>query len=244
MPINSHDSTLNRRTILKGAAWSIPVIALATAAPRAVASGGVDCSEPITVTRSGWTVTSGALATEGSTGWTPAGTADSITAGWIPGSWAVNNEGFLSMDNSLNGAATVVVSHMFEAVAGRLYDVRFDARVGLGSDNTEAHRQVVDVTVGGVSVKKIAVEHGAGYPPAWVGGQSDADLAAAGYAVQPVNGQAAVSYQAPTPYAATANGPVIINYTFSVSSRAAAAWLTNDDIWLSAPTVEDRGCTS
>ncbi len=40
-----HDSRMDRRTIVKGGAWSMPVIVAAVAVPMAVASGQDDCSE-------------------------------------------------------------------------------------------------------------------------------------------------------------------------------------------------------
>lgn len=48
-----------RRTIVRGAAWSVPVIAMASAAPRAAASGPIDPGPPPPLALNGWVLVTG-----------------------------------------------------------------------------------------------------------------------------------------------------------------------------------------
>ena len=77
---------IDRRTVVKTAAWSVPVIAMAVAAPLAAASTPPDPAEPnacVAVPTGAFTVVGGNLVSNGSTGSSP--TSDGrFGTGWTP----------------------------------------------------------------------------------------------------------------------------------------------------------------
>lgn len=133
MPENQAERGLRRRTVLKGAAWSVPVIAVASAVPMAAASG--EPVDPcIAVPTGTFIATGGALMEDGAqgipassngffgTGWTPPqkstqnpdGTwsqtnyaVDPTAAGWwqTGGASPSTEVGFLSLDDNDNSAS-------------------------------------------------------------------------------------------------------------------------------------------
>lgn len=219
-----------RRTVISAGAWSVPVIALASATP-AFASSSCPTG-PVAVLRGTFSVTSGALRANqvGLTTW--------------------DATGFMSMaDNSSptsnsspSQPAVVVVSYSFTAVAHASYLVTFGVRGGYSVPNGSSERQslVVEDVQGGTAttLKKVSLAH------ASLGGSTlvtDAVMVANGYdLITPAQGQ--VTFAAPV--AAQAAGPVILRFTFTLAARqGTGSSYGNDDLWLTTPTVALTACS-
>ena len=173
----SHESTAHpsRRTVVTGAAWSVPVIAAAVGASNAVAS--VACVTPV-VASSTWAVPTGSISTGSlESGWTPLDASGSGTppTGYAKtnhhGPWGTLGAGFQSeADNTSSSAQAVVTADFtFSVTSGSSYNLSIVGQVGWGNTtDIQSARQWVDVTASGagsITPLQMAVAH----PDDWVG---------------------------------------------------------------------------
>ncbi|AZZ56874.1 hypothetical protein C5E08_13840 [Rathayibacter iranicus] len=123
-----------RRTLVKGAAWSIPVVSLAVATPAAAASNSFVC--PTVPASSGWTGASGLDGDSGGTGdygWTSDGT-----------SW------WNTKDATRSNYFSYYIEFPFKGVAGHNYNFSWSAFAN-GSGNNVSY-VAYDVLIGGGGV--------------------------------------------------------------------------------------------
>lgn len=180
---NRKGPALDRRTLVRGAAWSVPAVALTTAAPAYANSMDVPaaqrCSEAV-LTRHSWDVLSGQLDTsKRNTGWLVRGSygatgmVSAAEAQWFDGSRSgsgTSNQSdgsFLSFANNgrTDSNAVIRVRHTFQVTGTVTISVQGVAQLGYGNSGTNPQltdRQLLDVTlseVGGrenVPVAKLA----------------------------------------------------------------------------------------
>lgn len=121
-----------RRTLVKGAAWTIPVVSLAIATPAAAASNSFVC--PTVPASSGWTGPSGLEGNSGGTG----------SYGWSGDQW--NN----SKDATQSNSFSYYIEFSFKGVAGHSYNFNWSAYSnGVGGG---ASYVAYDVLIGGNAV--------------------------------------------------------------------------------------------
>ncbi|MGO2748935.1 MAG: hypothetical protein ACTIA6_02655 [Pseudoclavibacter sp.] len=148
-----HDSpSLTRRTVANGAIWTVPIIAMAVAAPAGAASRACpSVNDPST-----WTTT---YSRELPPGARPA-FFNQYGGTYIPLSER-NSESFLSVQDArplAEGDATVTLETTFTPVAGTTYTFTFTAR-GTGG---EARGQTLEILIGGAAVWSGASRAGLG----------------------------------------------------------------------------------
>jgi hypothetical protein len=209
-----------RRTVVRSAAWSIPVIAAAIAAPREGASTPAFICPDISDS-SLWTVASlvsGALG-NGSNRWNTTLT---------PGVHLFQSEA----DNHVQGwgapYAPPRTATTFEAVAGATYTFVFTVRAGYGNNQMSRSRpQRVSVLVGG---QTLWTGNTRASVPEFPGG---AQLPIANNVTTVTAQTYSVNFTAPT------SGPTVFQYQFVVPGAAISANPAgaNDDIWISIPTT-------
>ncbi|AZZ56657.1 hypothetical protein [Rathayibacter iranicus] len=124
---------VHRRTIVKGAAWTVPVVAVAMATPAAAASEAFVC--PTVPASSGWTkpVTSGTSTGPGVYEWSTDGTEWQNTK-----------------DSTKADSFSYYIEFSFKGVAGHSYTFNWSAYAS-GARNT-ANYAAYDVTIGGNQV--------------------------------------------------------------------------------------------
>ncbi|AND17653.1 hypothetical protein [Rathayibacter tritici] len=141
--IPAHDG-FARRTLVKGAAWSIPAVSVAIATPAAAASKDFVC--PTVPESSGWTGASGSDGDSGGTGgygWTTDGT-----------SW------WNTKDATRSDYYSYYIEFPFKGVAGHSYTFNWSASAnGPGNDVSYA---AYDVLIGGGKVYMASTDAGAG----------------------------------------------------------------------------------
>lgn len=199
-------ATVDRRTILKGAAWSIPVVAVAVAAP-AAASSTVTCTTGAqALSLASWSTVAGSLAAWESeySGWGTDVAADTITGTYAGGQHSTL-EGFTSGADSaeqidqggvptINRVSyTVPNSAGAPIFAGALYSASFDINASYGyvGGPTRSERQSLHVSAwqNGVQLAvsgdtKLTLAHQSEWGPAYLTAptaESDADMTAQGY---------------------------------------------------------------
>lgn len=143
---------LGRRRVVAGAAWTIPVLALATAAPLAAASP--EC--PSIATPDGWTVVnSGPLRVNTNPEY------NNRFGGALMPLPTNNANSYLSVqDRVVAQTATVTLSRTFTPVSGVTYTFTFDARVTANLTT----RQLLQVFVGGTSLFYRTTQQAGGLP--------------------------------------------------------------------------------
>ena len=178
--------TLDRRTMLRAGAWSIPVIAVAVSAPRAAASVPAVC-EILPV--GSFVVAGGMLTNNGKTGeiptetglfgtgWTPAKepTGDAVNgyvqtdaavapvpAGWWQGAGVIGDPGFLSLDDhdNLDGADRAPVTVTLRFAAGVQAGTTYQLGLPIYSAAPQNGTQYLDVSVQGAGVDQPSVVQG------------------------------------------------------------------------------------
>lgn len=180
--------TLDRRTLVRGAAWSVPAVTLAAAAPAYAVSPPTTC-RAAAVVRSSWSITSGSLAnSQRNTGWlvrgqySQTGMVSAAEAQWFtgrtgPGTSNQPNGSFLSFANnaSTTGQAVILVRYAFQVTGNASVTVAGVAKLGYGNSGTNpqrTERQMLDVAVvdGSRTVRVAGVAHrrrnGSTYYPA------------------------------------------------------------------------------
>lgn len=227
------DHLLSRRTVVAGIAWSVPVIAVATATPAYAASGpGPVTVLPTTFSKSGGTLTQAAY-----TGFLPTSSATGhAQASYLTGSPAADS--FTSGSDTNGSKATVTALYTFNAVKGAKYSIAVKALTQYGTYNGSTNyseRQSLDATVvqGGTSAKlaSVSVSHTNACT------RSNSTMTNAGYTLQTPS-QGTKEYT--LTYTATATGAVTIQCVFTLDARYSSLLrrnYVNDDMWISAPVV-------
>lgn len=213
---------LSRRTVVAGIAWSVPVIAIATATPAFASSLG-----PVTVLPTTYFKSGGTLIQSSGTGFLPSA-SDYILASKAP-------DGSFTSGSDTNGqAVTITAVYDFDAVKGAKYSISIGviAQYGLYRNSTQySERQSLAASIiqGGTSTKlaKVSVSHTNRCT------NSDSTMKSAGYTLQtPTEGTKTYSLT----YTATATGAVTIQCLFTLDARRSTNY-TNDDMRVSFPVV-------
>lgn len=232
----------SRRTLIIAGAWSVPVIALASATPAFAASNdGSTCPKgPVTVLRGTSGISGTLLASQtGYTGWLPVGPSGNAKGSYVGDPTVA---GFTSgADTATREQVVITASYSFTAVANASYAVAFSVVGGYGSYNNStsySERQSLDVDAirGGstTSLKKVSLVHTNTVR------RTDADMKNGGYTLfAPSAGQQPYT----ATYLATAAGTVTIRYTFTMDRRRTTN-LVNDDLWVTAPVVTLLSCAA
>lgn len=203
------ESTLSRRTVVKGAAWSVPVIAVSAAAP-AMAASVAPCPTIPDFGSFVWAIpASGQL--NPSTGHTGPATVNGVSAA----------ESILDGKTSA-GPATVTVTTTLSLVAGTSYTLSFGVMGrfadGNGSPTTS---QSLAVSVGGSTIYRASTRP-----------QSDPSIA-----VIPTGVNWGTSFMPVTvTFTATATGDIPLVFTFQLPGMP-AGWGGSDDIRVSQPAL-------
>lgn len=225
---------LSRRTVVAGIAWSVPVIAVATATPAFAASQGVG---PVTVLPTTFSRTGGSLTQSTYTGFLPTSSAaNHARASYLTGSPAADS--FTSGSDTNGQAATVTALYTFDGVKGAKYSISLKVLTQYGTYNNSTNyseRQSVDASVvqngSSANLAKVSVSHSNTCT------RSNATMTNAGYTLQTPS-QGTKSYT--ITYTAPATGSVTVQCVFTLDARYSSLLrrnYVNDDIWVSAPTV-------
>ncbi len=226
---------LSRRTVVAGIAWSVPVIAVATATPAYAAS---QPPGPVVVLPTTWSRTgTGTLTQSGATGFLPTGsTAGHATSSYLTGSPVANS--FTSGSDTNGSAATITALYTFNAVKGGKYTVGLKVLTQYGTYNNStsySERQSLDATIvqgsATTTLAKVSVSHSNTCT------RSNTTMTRAGYTLQTPS-QGTKDYTAT--FTAPADGAVTIRCVFTLDARYSSLLRTNrvnDDMWISAPTV-------
>ncbi|SES02472.1 hypothetical protein SAMN05443377_13220 [Propionibacterium cyclohexanicum] len=256
-----HPSRPRRRTIVKGAAWSIPVISFAVAAPLAAASEPQTCdpTKQPTVSPIGYVIAGPGILPEERdlTGWTNTPSAPGPAATQEFHSWGLAQPGFLSegdtsTQNLSDPNTTVTVTYRFTAQKGGVYDLSATVKGAFGGSGDQSARQTLIITANGAGADlahKYTVGGRAG--SWWANGSdpndlssaSDSTLKAAGYTLLGNEGSAEFSGG----FTATSAGTVTVTYAFSLPPRMLqfnTPSNDNDDLWVSQPSALITGCAA
>lgn len=234
-------SGLSRRTLVKGAAWAMPAIVLATAVPRAAASTTVCTPGPVTaVPVAQWTI-AGALATwdAGNTGWLPIGSDPGhAQSSWIAG--ITNDDGFLASADNANTTETVLTAtYSFPVTPGASYSIDVLTSTGAASGAQRAS-QWVQVLAQAGSTTGVIAQVATSSPTVGVAPPS-------GYILQ--NSWDAQKVTRTGVFTAGSDASVgTITYRFTLPGLptprpgAYEPGDVNDDMWVSAPVVTLTAC--
>lgn len=237
---------LSRRTVVMSAAWSVPVIAAAAAAPMAAASTalGATCTVGVVAptARLSWSLTAGTLSTwdRGNTGWTPADASVDLNApnraaqsAWVGDS---TKDGFVSSSDGGTSQTTVVALYTFTPTAGATYELsaRIVSQTAYGTDGT-LYGQWLDADIlQGATTVPLARE---------IVGQTG--VPTSGYSTDLQWGGDKTRTASFT--AATAQ-PVTVRYTFNLppmvdpKPTASSPGQVESDFWIQAPTATVTAC--
>jgi hypothetical protein len=213
---------VQRRTVIKGAAWSVPVIAAAIAVPAHAASANPPCAT-LPTGQVGWTLTD-PLSGRGQ------------SAGAVNSWRTVDGQlGFRQYNDNFyrrtNPAAVNYVTRLratFDAVAGTEYVFTFRL-LGNSANSPENIVSTMGVVVGGATLQTFSTQ-----PAAAPGTQVP---------MGPVNATTGsqvytVSWTAPT------SGMTTFDYIFTMYPVGTQQITYNDDIWVSLPQIsQPAGCT-
>lgn len=204
---------ITRRTIVQGAAWSVPVVAAAVATPLAAASAAI-C--PALAPASAWTwqvPATGTLRTQVN------GQASART-GANGGELYVSHEA-----QPGTGAMTITASTTLAVVAGTTYDLSFFFGSNYGGLNTAVStRSAVSLTVDGANLFWGSTRPIAGNTTI------PNNTAASGY----------TNYGSTTAsFSADATETIVVTYTF-VSTATSATQPNGDDIAITVPVITCR----
>lgn len=201
----------SRRTVAKGAAWSLPV--LAVGAPALALRASYICP---TLPQSGWSTTltsgsvSGAVGTGGSgwvTNWNSNPPIGSATYAFTSG-----------LDNSSTSATAVVTTTIQIPVeSGVNYSFStLNIGAGYGNNNSSTSAgQSISVAIGGVTMFSSST-------------RGDGALTIGSRQNYSTNGST---------YTAAANGTIAVTFTFTLAARSASGATTSDDIVIALPTL-------
>lgn len=243
MLLNENKNETTRRNVVKGAAWSVPVIAAAVAAPAASASLAEACvNGPASVLALGWT----------STGTLNSNWAGATTTGWIgmfsgsAGGDATENvtgltSGFLSQDDndSSTDPATVTMQVQVPVIDGATYTFNLDTAVGFGNpggfDGSARQSMILDVVhpnSDSGTLLKLSVQH-------WNAvniSPTDSQAAVDGFVLQDQSSTVTRSLS----FTAAGTGTAILQFQFTIQPKIG----TNraDDIAVGIPTTLTQTC--
>lgn len=134
---------LSRRTVVAGIAWSVPVIAVATATPAFAASPGIG---PITVLPTTFSKSGGTLTQAGGTGFLPAnGSSGHAAFDYIPGTAPAGS--FTSGSDTNGSAATITAQYTFNAIKGATYSIALTVTTQNGTPSGQSERQRLSAIV-------------------------------------------------------------------------------------------------
>ena len=247
--MSQNENATTRRNIVKGAVWSMPVIAVAVAvaAPAASASNGTEVcvNGAVSALALGWTK-EGALVSN----W-----GEETTTGWFgsfsdsPGGNATKNgsgvvNGFLSQDDndSATSTATVTMQVQVSVIDGATY--MFDLKTGVGfgipggSDGSARQSMVLNVVQPNSSsdtLLKLTVNH-------WAAAAivpSDADMRADGYVLQD---QSSTEERKGLTFTAQGTGTATLEFTFTIQPRIGDN--RTDDISVEIPATINQICAA
>lgn len=239
---NGSAPKIQRRTVLKAGAWSIPVIAAATAVPLSAASTAACVDGPVDVTALSWT----------SVGQLESNWTNQTTTGWIgsfrgaAGGDATENvtaltDGFLSQDDndSATEVATVTATVTLAVVDGAQYTLTLGTAVGFGNPggfNGSARQSLVlDVLQPDASsseLLKLSVSH---YDAPTIT-PTDAQMGADGYILQE---QSTLQNRALS-FTASGTGTATLRFSFTIQPKIGAN--RTDDISVGIPRVTSQVC--
>lgn len=258
-----------RRELTLGAAWTMPALAVAAAAPAHAWSPGRPCpsiqppaaaANNTTATGlTGWTTALGSLApgsTTYATNWIYQPPTSSVAgaprwSGWVFQSWRDN----LAAAGDTGAADTFnTLSRTFSVESGTRYCFTFQIRGGWGNNEEAAGSspQYIDISIGGTTLYRSSTRgtgHGgnpAGYP--WLNTTASA-----------TNNSGTVAFLAPTTacfsYDATSTGPVTLTMRLGLRPRTRTSpvpsgknWnVGTDDLMVGIPTIScsdlTKACT-
>lgn len=252
--LSASDSGIDRRTVLKTTAWSVPVIAVAVATPLAAAS--VTTPTACTVVPVGeYVVAGGALSDNGAlgtvptqngyfgTGWTPAKapTGDATNgyvqteaavaptpASWWQGGGEINEPGFLSLDDHDNaaGASSDPVTVTLRFAAGVAAGIAYQFALPIYTSASYLGTQHLDVSIAGSGVSLPNAVQG------YVGNMTASEVPAE-LSTYP----AFAASQTPTvSFTPTSDGTVLFTYTFTLA-HVISGQRQNADMLVQAPQV-------
>lgn len=205
-------SGISRRTLVKGTAWAIPVIAVATAAPSSTASTA--CTVPVPAW-SAWSHSTTGSFTSGTCGGTQPG-ADGMFWQWCDASTTSNYV--------LRKCATVSMA------AGKTYSITFTTQANRSNPLPDSPANLV-FTIGGSQVW-------AGYTVGSTGKSGTPGGTNANRLTTAANGSNYTKQTWTVTYTAATTGSVTICYTWTAFQRNATnGSASTDDIATSLPTI-------
>lgn len=248
---------IDRRTVIKAGAWSLPVIAVAVATP--LASASVTSPEAcVVIPVGGFQVLGGTLSSNGSvgssptadgnfgTGWTPAKapTGDAASgytqtdfavaptpASWWQGGGEVNEAGFMSLDdhNNTDGAAQTPVTVALQFAVEVTAGTTYQFMLPIYTAAGHLGTQHLDISITGAGVMLPGAVQG------YAGNKaiSIEDPALSAYPAFAASQTPSVSF---TP---TSTGTVLFAYTFTLAYVTGGA-RQNADMLVQAPQL--LGC--
>lgn len=171
---NTHvQNGLDRRTVLKAAAWSVPVVSVAVATPLAAASGPVlTCPLLTTAQFSAWNANVTGQIGDAGTG-TNTANGWGATVYWAGPAFPSNGSGFLSIENNLarnttdeTPLASFTIESFVTVEPGLQYQLSFSALGDYANKSADADRryQQVEFLVDDVVVWADATEAVNGLP--------------------------------------------------------------------------------
>ncbi len=218
---------LSRRTVVAGIAWSVPVIAVATATPAFAASQGVG---PVTVLPTTFSKSGGALTQAGGTGFLPAdGSSGHATFDYIPGTAPAGS--FTSGSDTNGSAATITAFYTFNAIQGATYSIALTVTAQNGSPAAQSERQrlsAIATQSGAVSGSIVTLT----IPHTNTQRTRDSRIPS-GYKFQAAGTTQTYTLSS---WKAAQTGAVTIQCTFTLDQRAARNTVS-DDIRVSVPVV-------
>lgn len=219
MPKDQQTETLprrgiQRRTVIKGAAWSVPVVAAAVAVPNASASPTAPCSVAVPA----WTAWS-----DGATGAFTEGTCGRPQPE-ANGQWWQWCDATETSDYTTFKCATVSV------VAGQTYSITFTTQANSGIPTPNSPANLV-LTIDGSPLW-------AGYTVGSTGASADPGGANSHRLTTATNGSNRTDQTWTVFYTANTTGDVLLCYTWTAYQRTAANGDTStDDIGTSLPVI-------
>lgn len=135
---------VHRRTIVKGAAWTVPVVAVAMATPAAAASEAFVCPT-----------------VPASTGWTGASGITGSTAGGGYYRWSDDKTEWVNTkDATQTSSLSYYIEFSFKGVAGHTYNFNWSAYANGAANNVSY--VAYDVAIGGTKIYSASTDGNAG----------------------------------------------------------------------------------
>ncbi|MGO2749360.1 MAG: hypothetical protein ACTIA6_04840 [Pseudoclavibacter sp.] len=210
----------SRRAVMGAAAWSVPVIAAAVAAPLSVASTAACVELPLTQTS--WTVEDPRSGRNQGAG---ANNSWRTVDGRL--GYRQYNDNFYRITNPAAVDYTSAVSVDFTATVGTTYVFTFFLLGNVAAAQTQIVT-TLDIVVGGTSLQRFSTK--------------PAQSAGTQVPMGPVNATTG-SVEFTVSWTADVSGATTFDYLFTMPPVAANGVTYNDDIWVSLPVVsQPAGC--